>query len=70
MTDLKATMAGSISQLLIKENDYVNEGDEIYILESMKMQIPVRAETSGTVRNIHVNEGDFVNDGDIILTID
>lgn len=70
MYEVKATMAGNISKLLVNENDFVNEGDEVYILESMKMQIPVQAEKSGTVRNVHVNEGDFVNDGDVIISID
>lgn len=70
MSEIKANMAGSISQILIKENDFINEGEELFVLESMKMHIPVRVERSGTVRTIHVREGDFVNDGDLIATID
>lgn len=70
MIEVKATMAGSISKLFVNENDFVNEGDEIYILESMKMQIPVRAEKGGTIRNVHVHEDEFVNDGDLIMIID
>jgi acetyl-CoA carboxylase biotin carboxyl carrier protein len=39
------------------------------ILESMKMEIPVLAESSGTVQELRVNEGDVVQEGDVIAVI-
>ncbi len=48
----------------------VNEGQEIVILESMKMEIPVVAELSGIVKAVKVNEGDFVNEGEVLVELE
>ena len=39
------------------------------ILESMKMEIPVVAESDGVVQQLACNEGDVVQDGDLIAVI-
>ena len=48
----------------------VREGDTLVILESMKMEIPVIAESDGVVQQLAVNEGDVVQDGDLIAVIE
>lgn len=70
MTEIKATMAGSVWKIVVSEGDEVNEGDDIVILESMKMEIPITTESSGSVRQLKVLEGDFVNEGDVIAIIE
>jgi biotin carboxyl carrier protein len=39
------------------------------ILESMKMEIPVLAESDGTVTTVGVAEGDVVQEGDLIAVV-
>lgn len=56
-------------KLLVKEGDKVEEGNEIAILESMKMEIPVEATEDGVVQSISVSEGDFVQEGNTIAVI-
>ena len=70
MNEVKASMAGSVWKILVKEGDSVSEGQEVAILESMQMEIPVAAESGGTVSGIKVNENDFVNEGDILFVIE
>lgn len=70
MAEVKANMAGNVWKIVVNEGDAVAEGEDIVILESMKMEIPISAETSGTVKEIKVNEGDFVNEGDVIAVIE
>ncbi|MDF9297914.1 MULTISPECIES: acetyl-CoA carboxylase biotin carboxyl carrier protein subunit [Geobacillus] len=70
MTQVTATMAGSVWKLLVAVGDHVEEGQDVIILESMKMEIPIAAETSGVVKHIHVQEGDFVNEGDVLVEIE
>jgi biotin carboxyl carrier protein len=45
-------------------------GDEIVILESMKMEIPVVTEVPGVLRELHVDAGQTVQEGDLIALID
>jgi acetyl-CoA carboxylase biotin carboxyl carrier protein len=63
-------MAGSVWKILVQADDQVEEGQDVVILESMKMEIPISAETSGTVKQIKINEGDFVNDGDVLIELE
>ncbi|MGP4059952.1 acetyl-CoA carboxylase biotin carboxyl carrier protein subunit [Halobacillus sp. H74] len=70
MSEIKASMAGSVWKLVVKEGDEVSDGQDIVILESMKMEIPIAAETSGVVKELKVGEGDFVNEGDVIAIIE
>ena len=44
----------------------VAEGDNLIILESMKMEIPVVAPAAGKLLELRVKEGDMVNEGDVV----
>ena len=70
MTELKASMAGSVWKIVAKEGENVSDGQDVIILESMKMEIPIAAESTGTVKELKVNEGDFVNEGDVLAVIE
>jgi acetyl-CoA carboxylase biotin carboxyl carrier protein len=70
MKQICSMMAGTVVEILVKPGDQVNDGMEIAILESMKMQMPVQADTSGKVAAIKVSNGDFVNEGDPLLTLE
>ncbi|WP_054635590.1 acetyl-CoA carboxylase biotin carboxyl carrier protein subunit [Thalassobacillus sp. C254] len=70
MSKISANMAGNIWKILVKEGDIVNAGEDIMILESMKMEIPVTAEQGGSVKTILKQEGDFVNEGEDLLIFD
>lgn len=70
MAKIEAGMAGNVWKLLVKEGDTVTAGQDVVILESMKMEIPVICEEGGTVARIYVQEGDFVNDDDILVEIE
>ena len=61
-------MAGTVWQVLVKVGDSFNAGDAVAILESMKMEIPVEAESGGTVLRIDAPEGTVVDDGAAIVT--
>jgi acetyl-CoA carboxylase biotin carboxyl carrier protein len=68
--ELKANMAGNVWKVNVKQGEKVEADQDVVILESMKMEIPIAAEEAGTVTELKVNEGDFVNEGDIIALID
>ncbi|MGG5254243.1 acetyl-CoA carboxylase biotin carboxyl carrier protein subunit [Neobacillus sp. SM06] len=70
MSKVVASMAGSVWKILVQPGDLIGEGQEVVILESMKMEIPITAEMSGTVKEVKVNEGDFVNEDDVLIVLD
>lgn len=70
MNSVKANMAGNVWKINVAVGDKIEEGQDVVILESMKMEIPIECEASGTVKEIKVAEGDFVNNGDELLTVE
>jgi len=69
MTELKASMAGTVLSVLVAEGDAVTAGQAVVTIESMKMEIPIEAETGGKVEKIHVEVGSFVNEEETLLTL-
>jgi biotin carboxyl carrier protein len=70
MYEIRAEIAANVWQVVVEEGQMVAEGDEIVILESMKMEIPVVTEIPGVVRELHVEPEDNVQAGDLIALID
>ncbi|MFM7225384.1 MAG: biotin/lipoyl-binding carrier protein [Actinomycetota bacterium] len=67
---MRAEITANVWLVSTEEGRMVAEGDEICILESMKMEIPVVTEVPGVVREIHVEPGRSVREGDLIARID
>jgi biotin carboxyl carrier protein len=63
-------MVANVWKVVAAEGDTVADGDTLVILESMKMEIPVLAESAGTLTRLAVAEGDVVQEGDLIAVID
>ncbi|MBN17892.1 MAG: hypothetical protein CL758_00180 [Chloroflexi bacterium] len=63
-------MPGSIISVSVKEGDQVITGDDICILEAMKMQQSLKADWSGIVKKVFVSSGDQVNDGSPIIELE
>ena len=70
MTEVRAEITANVWQVRTEVGATVSEGDELVILESMKMEIPVEAPISGTVTSIAVKPDDQVTEGDLVLTIE
>ncbi len=67
MKEIKASMAGTVLNVLVEKGEGITSGQTVLMLESMKMEIPVEAELDGTVAELKVNVGDFVNEGDVLI---
>lgn len=64
-------VANVIAVHVVPDQD-VAQGDELVLLESMKMEIPVLAEHAGRVRSVKVDVGDVVQEGEtlVVLSVD
>jgi biotin carboxyl carrier protein len=67
--EIRAEMVANVWKVIVSSGDTVSDGDTLVILESMKMEIPVVAESSGTITELAVSEGDVVQEGDLIAVI-
>jgi acetyl-CoA carboxylase biotin carboxyl carrier protein len=70
MADVRAHITGSVWKVECAIGDPVAEGDELVIIESMKMEMPVEAEAAGTVAEIRIAEGDAVEEGDVLVVLE
>jgi acetyl-CoA carboxylase biotin carboxyl carrier protein len=69
MTDVRAEMTASVWKVTVEVGQQVAADDELVILESMKMEIPVVAPAAGTVAEIHVAPEDQVSEGEVLITL-
>lgn len=67
--DVRAELPAKVWRVSVAVGDAVAEGDTVAILESMKMEIPVLAESSGTVESVAVAEGDDVQPGALLVVL-
>ena len=65
-----APLQGTIVQLSVREGDEVYAGQELLVMEAMKMEHVVAAPFSGVVRSIHVSVGDALLEGAALLEIE
>ena len=68
--EVETEVTGNVWKVLCQVGDRVETEQELVILESMKMEIPVEAPQAGTVKALHVSEGDAVDEGQIILVLE
>ena len=70
MKQIQSTMAGTVFNIVVQVGEEITVGQTVMVLESMKMEIPVEAETAGKVAKIETQIGDFVNEGDVLVTFE
>jgi len=66
---ITAPMPGLIVEVTCKAGDKVKAGQQVVILEAMKMQNPLNAPIDGEVKNIYVKAGDSVAVGQVLIDI-
>ena len=68
-TKVELETDGNFWKVLVAEGDKVAEGDTLFIMEVMKMEVPYEAPCDGVVTTLNVAEGDLGKEGDIVLEI-
>jgi biotin carboxyl carrier protein len=67
--NVEAPLPGIILRLTTKAGDVVKAGDTILVLESMKMETPIKAPQAGTIAEIKVTQGAQVKTGQILAVL-
>ncbi|MGC6498662.1 MAG: acetyl-CoA carboxylase biotin carboxyl carrier protein subunit [Henriciella sp.] len=68
-TPITLETGGTVWKLHVKAGDEVTAGQEVFILEVMKMEVPYEAPSAGRVTAIHIAEGDVVAEGQTALVL-
>lgn len=68
--DIIAPMPGLIINVLVEAGQEINKGDQLIILEAMKMENVIKSPGSGVVKSIEVNEGVAVEKGQMLITLE
>ena len=69
MSNITSPMVGKIFRIECAVGQQINEGDVVVVLESMKMEMPVEADSSGTVQSIPVRVDQTVQEGDVLVVL-
>lgn len=66
---IKAPMPGTILSVNFAEGATVKKGDDLVILEAMKMENEIKAPRDGVIASVNVTKGASVKSGDILVTL-
>jgi acetyl-CoA carboxylase biotin carboxyl carrier protein len=67
--EVKAELVGTVWKILVKPGDSVEADQELIVLESMKMEIPVVAPRAGVVHEVRVKETDVVAENQVLVVL-
>lgn len=67
---LRAEFAAVVIQISVSPGQQVQVDQELFVLESMKTEIPVAAPFSGRVSTVHVQDGQAVDEGQPLVTLE
>ena len=68
--DVKAPMPGSILNIIVSEGAEVNAGDQLLVLEAMKMENVIKSPGEGKVSKIHVSEKENVEKNQVLISFE
>ncbi len=69
-TKVVTEVAGRVCTLAVRTGDRISEGDDVIMVEAMKMELPIPAPDGGTVKSILVKVDDVVTEGQVVATIE
>ena len=61
---------GTVLDVFIKEGQHVERGQDLIILDAMKMQNRLKASIKGKIRKLFINKGDKVSKGTVLIELE
>jgi len=66
---VRAPVTGVVLEVAVAIGDAVGAGDELAVIESMKMEIPIESPSAGRVGSVEIVVGQSVSEGDVLVTV-
>ncbi len=67
IAELKAPMPGLVLSILVKEGDEVKKGDNLFVLEAMKMENIIKSPADVTIKSIKIKAADKVEKNQVLI---
>ena len=67
VSDIKAPMPGLVLKVLVAEGDEVKKGDNLFVLEAMKMENIIKAAADAVVKTVKIKPADKVEKGQLLI---
>ena len=64
-----APMPGKVLKVLVRDGDLVEAGQPLVVIEAMKMETTLAAESAAIVKHVRVEEGQTVDHGDVLIEL-
>ena len=68
--EIKSPVTGTVWKIEVAVGEQVDADDDLVIVESMKMEIPVESPEKGIIKEILVSEGDQIQEGQALAILD
>ena len=65
---VKAPMPGLVLNVLVKDGDEVKKGDNLLVLEAMKMENMIKSPTDGVIKKVVIKQGDKVEKNQLLIS--
>ena len=69
INDIKAPMPGLVLKVLVKDGDVIKKGDNILVLEAMKMENSIKAPADATIKSVKIIAGDKVEKNQVMILL-
>ncbi len=70
IAEIKTAMPGKVVRVLVEQGAEVKTGDDVIVVEAMKMQNEMKSPKDGVIKEIRFSEGATVNAGDVLAVIE
>lgn len=70
MAAIVSSMPGRVVDIKVEVGEKVTQGQELCVIEAMKMQMPVKSTQNGKVSDIKVEVGQGIKKGDVLMELD
>ena len=70
MSEVKAPMGGKVIDVMVNPGDKVEDGEEVVVIEAMKMEMPIITDDAGTVKEVKCKTGDTVEADAVLLVLE